>query len=80
MDLICPCLYEDNSRFAFSRPAVETKRVLASIRLACEPACEGQRGEANDIPTTPSYGEVVSYFLTWDPQFRPTVAPFPNRC
>lgn len=36
MDLICPCLNDDISFFAFSRPAVETKRVLQPIHLAYE--------------------------------------------
>ena len=34
IDLTCPCLYDETSFFAFSRPALETKRVLRPEKLA----------------------------------------------
>ena len=34
IDLACPCLYDETSFFAFSRPAWETKRVLKPEQLA----------------------------------------------
>ena len=57
IDFASPCLYEETSFFAFSRPDAETKRVLM-------PHCQRSGlclGNHCGLPTTPASGEAAPF-------------------
>ena len=57
IDFASPCLYDETSFFAFSRPDVETKRVLM-------PHCQRSGlclGNHCGLPTTPASGEAAPF-------------------